>query len=329
MDIDTVSKPAPAAEGKASRPGYATRLWQGWLAFVDSDLCYNFRTSRLTVVATAVLALLLFAGICAPLLSHYNPFDMAAFDLMDSELPPAWVESGEARFWLGTDIQGRDVYSLILYGLRVSLIVGFISVLCAMALGVTLGVVSGYFGGTVDALIMRLADAMLSFPTIMFALLVSGAARGLLPQEMHEQMAVYIIVISITLTGWMQYARTVRGCTLLEGHKEYVQAAKVMGSGNLRIMFLHILPNVLSPVLVLATLHLALAVLTEATLSFLGVGMPPNQPSLGTLINEGNKYLFSGQWWVVVFPSLVLVVLALSVNLVGDWLRDALNPKLR
>ncbi|ATG75982.1 ABC transporter permease [Zobellella denitrificans] len=304
-------------------------MWQGWLAFVDSDLCYNFRTSRLTVVATAVLALLLFAGICAPLLSHYNPFDMAAFDLMDSELPPAWVESGEARFWLGTDIQGRDVYSLILYGLRVSLIVGFISVLCAMALGVTLGVVSGYFGGTVDALIMRLADAMLSFPTIMFALLVSGAARGLLPQEMHEQMAVYIIVISITLTGWMQYARTVRGCTLLEGHKEYVQAAKVMGSGNLRIMFLHILPNVLSPVLVLATLHLALAVLTEATLSFLGVGMPPNQPSLGTLINEGNKYLFSGQWWVVVFPSLVLVVLALSVNLVGDWLRDALNPKLR
>ncbi|WP_237332668.1 ABC transporter permease [Zobellella iuensis] len=296
---------------------------------MDSDLCYNFRTSRLTVVATAVLALLLFAGICAPLLSHYNPFDMAAFDLMDSELPPAWVESGEARFWLGTDIQGRDVYSLILYGLRVSLIVGFISVIGAMTLGVTLGVISGYFGGLVDAFIMRMADAMLSFPTIMFALLVSGAARGLLPQEMHDQMAVYIIVISITLTGWMQYARTVRGCTLLEGHKEYVQAAKVMGSSNSRIMFLHILPNVLSPVLVLATLHLALAVLTEATLSFLGVGMPPNQPSLGTLINEGNKYLFSGQWWVVVFPSLVLVVLALSVNLVGDWLRDALNPKLR
>ncbi|MBL1376540.1 ABC transporter permease [Zobellella sp. CGMCC 1.18722] len=326
MAINT--KVALTGQGK-SRSGGLAGLRQGWLAFMDSDLCYNFRTSRLTVVATAVLALLLFAGICAPLLSHYNPFDMAAFDLMDSELPPAWVESGEARFWLGTDIQGRDVYSLILYGLRVSLIVGFISVIGAMTLGVTLGVISGYFGGLVDAFIMRMADAMLSFPTIMFALLVSGAARGLLPQEMHDQMAVYIIVISITLTGWMQYARTVRGCTLLEGHKEYVQAAKVMGSSNSRIMFLHILPNVLSPVLVLATLHLALAVLTEATLSFLGVGMPPNQPSLGTLINEGNKYLFSGQWWVVVFPSLVLVVLALSVNLVGDWLRDALNPKLR
>ncbi|MFH7566158.1 ABC transporter permease [Oceanimonas smirnovii] len=323
-----MTKAAPAAP-TGSRRGGLQKSWQWLLAAWDSDIAYNFRCSRLTMFASAVLLLLLFAGIGASLLAHYDPFDMAAFDLMDSELPPSWVEGGEARFWLGTDIQGRDVYSLILYGLQVSLIVGFISVLCAMALGVTLGVISGYFGGMIDALIMRMADAMLSFPTIMFALLVSGAARGLLPQEMHDQMAVYIIVISITLTGWMQYARTVRGCTLLEGNKEYVQAAKVMGSGNMRIMFQHILPNVLSPVLVLATLHLALAVLTEATLSFLGVGMPPHQPSLGTLINEGNKYLFSGQWWVVVFPSLVLVVLALSVNLVGDWLRDALNPKLR
>lgn len=327
MAINT-TKTAQAGQNRSEISGLK-KIWQQLLTAYDSDIAYNFRSSRLTVFATTVLALLLFAGIGASLLAHYDPFDMAVFDLMDSELPPSWVAGGEARFWLGTDIQGRDVYSLILHGLQVSLIVGFISVLCAMALGVTLGVISGYFGGVIDALIMRLADAMLSFPTIMFALLVSGAARGLLPQEMHDQMAVYIIVISITLTGWMQYARTVRGCTLQEGHREYVQAAKVMGSSNMRIMFLHILPNVLSPVLVLATLHLALAVLTEATLSFLGVGMPPHQPSLGTLINEGNKYLFSGQWWVVVFPSLVLVVLALSVNLVGDWLRDALNPKLR
>jgi len=301
-----------------------------WLKEVaDSDVLYSFKTSKVTIFATFLLIFLLIIGLGAESLSVYNPLDIQAFDLFDSELPPVWVEGGDSRFLLGTDIQGRDVLSLIMYGLKTSLLVGFISVIFSMLIGVSLGIISGFKGGKIDALIMRVADAMLSFPTIMFALLVSGIARGVFPKEMHNDVAVYVIILSITLTGWMQYARTVRGATRLESQKEYVQASKVMGSSSIRIMFKHILPNVVSPVLVLSTLHLALAVLTEATLSFLGVGMPPNLPSLGTLINEGNQYLFSGQWWVVLFPSVTLVLLALSVNLVGDWLRNVLNPKLR
>ncbi|WP_415721360.1 ABC transporter permease [Photobacterium ganghwense] len=325
--MEKIHSGTAAAEQRS--PHWFSRFKTQYHTFMDSDFVYSFTQSKLTMFAAALLLVLLLSGSFATQLSPYNPFDTTAFDLLDSELPPAWESEGDPRFTLGTDIQGRDVLSLILYGLRVSLIVGVISVFCSMLLGVSLGVISGYVGGKTDALIMRVADAMLSFPTIMFALLVSGAARGIFPQDMHGDIAVYIIIFSITLTGWMQYARTVRGSTLLEGNKEYVQAAKVMGSSTARIMFQHILPNVVSPVLVIATLHLALAVLTEATLSFLGVGMPPNQPSLGTLINEGNQYLFSGQWWVVAFPSLTLVLIALSVNLVGDWLRDALNPKLR
>lgn len=325
--MEKIHSGTAAAEQRS--PHWFSRFKTQCHTFMDSDFVYSFTQSKLTMFAAALLLVLLLAGSFATQLSPYNPFDTTALDLLDSELPPAWESEGDPRFTLGTDIQGRDVLSLILYGLRVSLIVGVISVFCSMLLGVSLGVISGYVGGKTDALIMRVADAMLSFPTIMFALLVSGAARGIFPQDMHGDIAVYIIIFSITLTGWMQYARTVRGSTLLEGNKEYVQAAKVMGSSTARIMFQHILPNVVSPVLVIATLHLALAVLTEATLSFLGVGMPPNQPSLGTLINEGNQYLFSGQWWVVAFPSLTLVLIALSVNLVGDWLRDALNPKLR
>ncbi|WP_428773180.1 ABC transporter permease [Vibrio sp.] len=297
--------------------------------FVDSDLVYSFLQSKITIFSFILLLSLIIVAIGASTFSPYDPFDPNQFDLLDSEIPPMWAEMGEARFILGTDIQGRDVLSLIIHGLNISLIVGFISVLASATLGVSLGIISGFVGGKVDSFIMRMADAMLSFPTIMFALLVSGISRGLFPKEMHNDIAMYVIIFSITLTGWMQYARTVRGATKLESNKEYVQAAKVMGSSSARIMLKHILPNVLSPVLVLGTLHLALAVLTEATLSFLGVGMPPNQPSLGTLINEGNQYLFSGQWWVVAFPSITLVLIALSVNLVGDWLRDALNPKLR
>ncbi|WP_245579509.1 ABC transporter permease [Aliagarivorans taiwanensis] len=295
----------------------------------DSDIVYSLRNSKVTIVSFIVMAVILILGLGADLFAPTNPFDPTSFSLFDSEIPPVWTDSGDSRFILGTDIQGRDVYSLLLYGVRISLMVGFVSVLLSLVLGVVLGLISGYFGGKVDALIMRIADAMLSFPTIMFALLVSGVARGIFPKEMHGDISVYVIIFSITATGWMQYARTVRGAALLESGKEYVQAARVMGSSSARIMFKHILPNTISPVLVIGTLHIALAVLTEATLSFLGVGMPPNQPSLGTLINEGNQYLFSGQWWVVLFPAMVLVVLALCVNLVGDWIRDVLNPKLR
>jgi peptide/nickel transport system permease protein len=248
---------------------------------------------------------------------------------MDSELPPAWVEGGDSRFLLGTDNQGRDVFSAILYGSRISLAVGFISVALAMTFGIVFGLLSGYFGGTIDAIFMRIADVMLSFPTILVALLVSGIALGMLPREMHGNAAIIVLIFAIAVTTWVQYARTVRGSTMVEREREYVMAARLAGRNSFAIIFRHIFPNVLGPVLVIATINLAMAILIEATLSFLGVGMPPTNPSLGTLIRIGNEFLFSGVWWVVIFPSLTLVVLVLAVNLLGDWLRDALNPKLR
>ena len=298
-------------------------------AILDSDLFYSFRKSRVTVVATAVTLVMLLAALLAPWIAPHNPFDVATLSLLDSELPPVWVEGGDPRFLLGTDNQGRDVFSAILYGSRISLAVGFISVALAMVIGVVVGLISGYFGGLIDAIFMRVADVMLSFPTILVALLVSGIVRGALPREMHNNAALVVLVFAITVTTWVQYARTVRGSTMVERGREYVLAARLVGRGPFAIIFRHVLPNVLGPVLVIATINLAMAVLIEATLSFLGVGMPPTNPSLGTLIRVGNEYLFSGIWWVVIFPSLTLVVLVLAVNLLGDWLRDALNPKLR
>ena len=298
-------------------------------AFLDSDLFYSFRTSRVTVIATLVTLAILLAAVLAPWVAPHNPFDVATLSLLDSELPPAWGEGGDARFLLGTDNQGRDVFSAILYGSRISLAVGFTSVALAMVFGVVVGLISGYFGGLIDAVFMRIADVMLSFPTILVALLVSGIVRGALPREMHDNAALVVLVFAIAVTTWVQYARTVRGSTMVERSREYVLAARLVGRGSLAIIFRHILPNVLGPVLVIATINLAMAILIEATLSFLGVGMPPTNPSLGTLIRIGNEFLFSGIWWVVIFPSLTLVVLVLAVNLLGDWLRDALNPKLR
>ncbi|MGR3311848.1 MAG: ABC transporter permease [Roseovarius indicus] len=298
-------------------------------AFFESDLFYNFRTSRITVIAFVVTIGMILAAALAPWIAPHDPFDVSTLSLLDSELPPAWVEGGDARFLLGTDNQGRDVFSAILYGSRISLAVGFISVALAMVLGVIVGLVSGYFGGIVDACFMRIADVMLSFPTILVALLVSGIARGILPRELHDSAALVVLIFAITITTWVQYARTVRGSTLVEKNREYVLAAQLVGRRPPAIIFSHILPNVMGPVLVIATINLAMAILIEATLSFLGVGMPPTNPSLGTLIRVGNEYLFSGAWWIVIFPSLTLVVLVLAVNLLGDWLRDALNPKLR
>ncbi|QKJ85020.1 Dipeptide transport system permease protein DppC [Paramixta manurensis] len=297
--------------------------------WAESDFLYAFWRSKITVVAFIWAVILLIAGLLSHWLAPHPIFDASSFDLMDSELPPAWMSEGDPRFWLGSDVQGRDLLSLMLFGLHISLIVGLISVSLSVVFGCLLGVLSGYFGGWLDTLIMRFADAMLSIPTIMFALLLSGVARGIIPKESQEAMAMPIIVVAITLTGWMQYARTIRSLTLLEKRKEYVLASRISGGGHLHIMFAHILPNVTRPIFVLATLHLGLAILTEATLSFLGVGMPPDQPSLGTLINEGNQYLFSGQWWVVLFPAIVLVTLSLAFNILGDWLRDVLNPKLQ
>ncbi len=299
------------------------------LRAVDSDLFYSFRKSRITVIA-AVVALVLVAGaVLAPWVAPHDPFDLASLNLMDAFTPPVWLEGGISDFPLGTDNQGRDIFSAILYGTRLSLLVGLASVAFSLVLGVGLGLLSGYTGGWLDGLIMRIADVQLSFPAILIALLIDGVARGVLPRDLHDQLAVYVIVVAIGISGWVQYARTVRGSVMVEKSREYVQAARIIGLHPATIMIRHILPNVTGPVLVIATIHLAIAIITEATLSFLGVGLPPTEPSLGTLIRIGNDFLFSGEWWITIFPGAALIVLVLSVNLLGDWLRDALNPKLR
>ena len=296
---------------------------------LDSDLTYSFLRSPLVIVSALMTLAFFAAAIFAPFVAPHDPFDLASIDVMDASLPPAWNEYGETRFALGTDDQGRDVLSTIIYGARISLLVGVCSVVFSMILGIALGLISGYVGGRTDAIIMRIADVQLSFPAILIALLVDGVARGVLPREMHEDMAIYVLVFAIGISGWVQYAPTVRGSTLVEKNKEYVQAARVIGIGPVTILRRHILPNVMGPVLVIATIHLAIAIITEATLSFLGVGVPPTTPSLGTLIRIGNDYLFSGEWWITIFPGIALVLLVLAINLLGDWLRDALNPKLR
>ena len=309
----------------ATSTGLRTWLARAW----DSDVFYSFRRSPVTIAAAVVALLCVGGALFAPWIAPHNPFDMAAIDLMDSFVPPFWTSQGKVTYLLGTDNQGRDVLSAILYGARISLGVGVAAVLVSMVLGVGLGLLSGYAGGRTDAIIMRIADVQLSFPAILIALLIDGVAHVVLPRGSYGSIAVYVLIFAIAISGWVQYARTVRGSTLVEKSKEYVQAARVIGRRPAAIMLHHLLPNVMGPVLVIATIHIATAIITEATLSFLGVGMPPTTPSLGTLIRVGNDFLFSGEWWVAVFPGLALVVLVLSVNLLGDWLRDALNPKLR
>ncbi|PWW48503.1 ABC transporter permease [Melaminivora alkalimesophila] len=294
----------------------------------DSDVAHSFRTSPVAIVA-AIIALVcvvcaLFAGWVAP----HNPFDLSTLELGDARLPPAWIEGGTTKYLLGTDDQGRDILSALIYGARISLVVGLASVVLSVVVGVGLGLWAGFAGGWVDGVLMRLCDVMLSFPAILIALLIAGVGRAVFPNA-PDSLAFGVLILSISLTGWVQYARTVRGSTLVERNKEYVQAARVTGVAPLRIMRRHVLPNVLGPVMVLATIQVATAIITEATLSFLGVGAPPTSPSLGTLIRVGNDYLFSGEWWITVFPGVMLVLIALSVNLLGDWLRDALNPRLR
>ncbi len=296
---------------------------------LDNELLEDFLHAPVAVLAAVITLGFFLAALFAPWVAPHDPFDLAAVNLLDALLPPAWLEGGDGRFPLGTDDQGRDVLSTIIYGARISLGVGVASVLLAIAIGVPLGLVAGYAGGRVDAVIMRIADVQLSFPAILIALLIDGVARGLLPRELHDELAIYVLIFAIGVSGWVQYARTVRGSTLVERRKEYVQAARLIGVSAPAIMLRHILPNVLGPVLVIATIHLALAIITEATLSFLGVGVPPTQPSLGTLIRIGNDYLFSGEWWITIFPGAALAILVLAVNLLGDWLRDALNPRLR
>lgn len=295
----------------------------------QSDLAWSFGRSPEAVASALLLIVYAVLALGAPWLASQNPFDLTAVELMDARLPPAWFEAGQLKYLLGTDGQGRDLVSVMLHGLRMSLLVGLASTLLALLIGVTLGLVAGYMGGWVDNLIMRAADVQLSFPAILVALLVDGLSRTLLPSGLQQQLSLPIVVLAIALATWVQYARTVRGVTLVEKNKDYVNAARLIGMGRARILARHVLPNVLSPVLVIATLSIGLAVLTEATLSFLGLGVPATSPSLGTLIRLGNEVLFSGEWWITVMPGLMLIGLVLAINLFGDWLRDALNPRLK
>ncbi|WP_374694516.1 ABC transporter permease [Hydrogenophaga pseudoflava] len=300
----------------------ALRRW------LDGDVGHSFRSSPTAMVAALIAFVCVFCAVFAPWVAPHNPFDLSTLELSNARLPPAWMEGGNPAFLLGTEDQGRDILSALMYGARISLAVGLTSVVLSVLIGVVLGLLAGFLGGWVDAFLMRLCDVMLSFPPILVALLIAGVGRALFPNA-QDSLAFGVLVLAITLTGWVQYARTVRGSTLVERNKEYVQAARVTGVPPLRIMRRHVLPNVMGPVLVLATIQVATAIIIEATLSFLGVGAPITAPSLGTLIRVGNDYLFSGEWWITVFPGAMLVLIALSVNLLGDWLRDALNPKLR
>ncbi|MEM6304696.1 MAG: ABC transporter permease [Pseudomonadota bacterium] len=301
-----------------------------WQRISESDLMFAFRRSPVAVISALVVALLMLAALFAPLIAPTNPFDPASLNLMNGFTPPMAPNAftGES-FLMGTDDQGRDVFSTILYGMRISLFVGVAAVAFAMVLGIALGLLSGYFGGWTETIIMRAADVQLTFPAILVAMLIFGIAKGITPVEYRDQMAIWVLILAIGLSDWVQFARVVRGATLVEKNKDYVAAARLIGRNPLSIMLRHILPNVLSPVLVIATISLALAIIAEATLSFLGVGAPPTQPSLGTLIRIGQGFLFSGEWWILLFPACTLLALALSVNLLGDWLRDALNPRLR
>ena len=320
-EMSDLTSPGAAAVKPAASGGAVSRA-------LDSDLLYSFKRSKLVMLAALLTALMVAAAILAPLIAPHDPYDLASLNLLDSNLPPAWVKDGDARFLLGTDDQGRDILSTILHGTRSSLAISVLAVLMATTIGVSLGLAAGYIGGYADSAIMRIADVMLTFPAILIALMVNGVAQTIFKNKLAGGQF-WILVASIGLAFWVQYARTVRSMTLVEKNKEYVQAARLIGMGRAAIMFKHVLPNVLSPVLVIATINLALAIITEATLSFLGVGLPPNEPSLGTMIQIGNKYLFSGSWWMVAFPGVTLAVLVLAVNLLGDWLRDALNPRLR
>ncbi len=314
------------AERPTPPPRPPSRLAVAW----QSDFAWKFRRSPVAVVSFSVMLILVMSAILAPLIAPHDPFDPATLNLMNGFTAPMEPNAFTGdTFWLGTDDQGRDVFSTILFGLRISLFVGFAAVLFAMILGVTLGLIAGYIGGWTETIIMRIADVQLTFPSILVAMLIFGIAKGITPVEYRDQMAIWVLILAIGLSDWVQFARVVRGATLVEKNKEYVAAARLIGRTGPAIMLRHILPNVLSPVLVIATISLALAIIAEATLSFLGVGAPPTQPSLGTLIRIGQGFLFSGEWWILLFPAATLLALALSVNLLGDWLRDALNPRLR
>jgi peptide/nickel transport system permease protein len=278
----------------------------------------GFVGDRIAVAALAALALILFAAIFAPLVTPQNPYNLAQLDILDSKLAPGMKATAGFTFWMGSDEQGRDMFSAILYGLRISLGVGVASTAFALAVGMAIGLVSAYAGGWLDNLIMRLVDLQLSFPSILIALVL----LAVLGQGVDK------IVIALIAVQWAYYARTVRGAALAERRKEYVDAARVMAFSDARIVFRHILPNVLPPLIVVATVQVAHAIALEATLSFLGLGMPITSPSLGLLISNGFAHLLSGRYWISFFPGVALLVTIVAINLVGDRLRDVLNPRL-
>lgn len=298
-------------------------------AVLDSDFLWRLRQAPAAMAAAVLLIAMVVCAVAAPLIAPHTPFDPATLNLMDSRLPPAWLPDGTTTYLLGTDEQGRDVLSTIFYGMRISIAVGVAAVLLSVVIGVTLGLVAGWNGGWIDAAIMRMADVQLSFPTIMIAFFIDGIAKATMPPELREVTRFYVVILAIGVADWVQFARTVRAATMVERNKDYTAAARLSGVGGIRILFTHVLPNTLGPVIILATLGLGVAILTEAILSFLGLGMPPTQPSLGALIRAGNDLLLSGEWWIAMFPGLALVLLVLSVNLFGDWLRDVLNPRLK
>ncbi|MDA9957003.1 ABC transporter permease [Candidatus Pelagibacter sp.] len=299
-----------------------------WSRIKDSDIYFSFKKSPTAIISSSILFIIFFCSFFVELVTPYNPFDPSSLSLMEAFTPPSWTEDGMSKFILGTDGQGRDMLSTILYGSRISLIVGFSAIIFSLILGVGLGLTAGYFGGKYEMLVMRLTDVQLTVPSILMALLVDGIARGLISREMHDEMAIYVLIFAIGISEWPQFARVSRAATLVEKNKDYISASTIIGVSKLVIMFKHILPNILRPILVIGTIGLALAIIAESTLSFLGVGVPPTTPSLGTLIRLGNDFLFSGEWWITFFPAIFLVILAFSINLLGDWMRDTLNPRL-
>ena len=296
---------------------------------IDSDIFFSFKKSPTAIISSLILVIIFFCSFFVEIIAPYNPFDPSSLSLMDAFTPPSWSEGGTRNFLLGTDGQGRDMLSTILYGSRISLIVGFSAILFSLILGVALGLTAGYFGGRYEMFVMRITDVQLTIPSILMALLIDGIARGIISRELHDQMAIYVLIFAIGISEWPQFARVSRAATLVEKNKDYVSASTIIGVSNLMIMLRHILPNILRPILVIGTIGLALAIIAESTLSFLGVGVPPTTPSLGTLIRIGNDFLFSGEWWITFFPAIFLVLLAFSINLLGDWMRDTLNPKLK
>jgi peptide/nickel transport system permease protein len=294
----------------------------------ESDVYYSFSRQPLVVAAAMVVTLFVLSALFAPWIAPHNPFDLSTVSLLDAKQPPAWIDGGSWSFPLGTDHQGRDILSSVMYGARVSLAVAFPATLASMLIGVSLGLLAGYAGGRIDGALMRLADIQLSFPAILVALLIDGMARLLAPKALHDELAIWVMIGAITLATWVQYARPVRAQTMVEKRKDYVQAARLLQLSPAAIVYRHILLNVIEPVLVIATVGFGVSIITEATLSFLGVGMPASQPSLGSLVRTGNDFLFSGFWWMAIFPGAALLVLVMSINILGDWLRDVLNPRL-